>query len=166
MNNTINTEKYLRDRVDNQINWYSTMSKWNQKMYKLIKTVEVTFAALIPFLVSFISSNAGYLKVIVGALGISISVISGILALYRFQENWIEFRKTAESLKREKFLYIAKVDIYSINNPYPLFVQRVEGLIAKENTRWLHNMTTKEKDSKNNPKESDSGLNQPNLSSK
>lgn len=143
MDNTINSEKYIQNRVDEQINWYSTMSKRNQRMYKLIKTIEIIFAALIPFLVSFVSSGFSYIKIIVGVLGISITIISGILALYRFQENWIEFRTTAESLKREKFLFLARVNIYNSDNSLPLFVQRVEDLMSKENTRWLHNMTKK-----------------------
>lgn len=153
MDNTIDSEKYIQDRVDEQINWYSTMSKRNQRMYKLIKTIEIVFAALIPFLVSFVSSGFNYIKIIVGILSISITIISGILALYRFQENWIEFRTTAESLKREKFLFLARVNIYNSDNSLPLFVQRVEDLMSKENTRWLHNMTKKAHAPKSSGKE-------------
>jgi hypothetical protein len=122
-------------------------------MYKLIKTIEIVFAALIPFLVSFVSSGFSYIKVVVGILGISITIISGILALYRFQENWIEFRTTAESLKREKFLFLARVNTYDSDNSFPLFVQRVEDLMSKENTKWIHNMTKKACEPKNSSKE-------------
>lgn len=153
MDNTVNSQKYIQDRVDKQIYWYSTMSKRNQKMYKLIKTIEIIFAALIPFLVSFVSSGLSYLKVIVGILGISITIISGVLALYRFQENWIEFRTTAESLKREKFLFLTRVNIYNTANSFPLFVQRIEDLMAKENTNWIHNMTKKIHETKNTNKD-------------
>lgn len=153
MDNTIHSEKYLKDRVDEQINWYSSMSKRNQRIYKLLKTVEIVFAALIPFLVTFVSSGFSYIKAIVGILGISITIISGILALYRFQENWLDFRTTAESLKREKFLFLARVNIYNSDNALPLFVQRIEDLMSKENTRWLHNMTKKTYEPKSSGKE-------------
>ncbi|AET70822.1 hypothetical protein Desor_5447 [Desulfosporosinus orientis DSM 765] len=153
MDNTIKSEKYIQDRVNEQIHWYSTMSKRNQRMYKLLKTIEIVFAALIPFLVTFVSSGFSSIKVIVGILGISITIISSLLALYRFQENWLEFRTTAESLKREKFLFLARVNIYNSDNALPLFVQRVEDLMSKENTRWLHNMTKKAYESKSSCKE-------------
>lgn len=145
----MNSETYLIDRVEDQINWYSTKSQWNQKFYKRLKTAEIIFAALIPFLVNYISANTGYYKAVVGLLGISVTVISGILSLFRFQENWIDYRATAESLKHEKFLFLTRAEPYNVENPYLLLVQRTERLISQENTKWSYYMTTKGKEEKN-----------------
>lgn len=81
MDNTIKSEKYIQDRVNEQIHWYSTMSKRNQRMYKLLKTIEIVFAALIPFLVTFVSSGFSSIKVIgllhdIGKIAIDESILN------------------------------------------------------------------------------------------
>ena len=76
------------------------------------------------------------LKIIVGSMGVCVAVIAGIVSLYRFQENWIEYRATAESLKHEKFLFLTKSPPYEGENSFHAFVSNVESLISKENTNW------------------------------
>ncbi|MCP4705738.1 MAG: DUF4231 domain-containing protein, partial [candidate division Zixibacteria bacterium] len=72
----------------------------------------------------------------VGILGASIAIISAAISLNQFQENWTEYRTTCESLKHEKFLYLTKAVPYHEEEPFRLFVQRVECLISKENSTW------------------------------
>ena len=72
----------------------------------------------------------------VALLGALIAVISTIISLNQFQENWIEYRTTCESLRHEKFLYLTKAEPYNNEEPFGLFVQRVESLISKENSSW------------------------------
>ena len=51
--------------------------------------------------------------------------------------QWIEYRSTCESLKHEKFLFLSGAEPYCEENSYHLLVQRVEGLISKENSEWF-----------------------------
>jgi hypothetical protein len=62
------------------------------------------------------------------------------VSLYRFQENWNEYRASAESLKQEKFLYLARVEPYDGEQPFELLVQRVEALLMSETTGWAQAM--------------------------
>ena len=64
----------------------------------------------------------------------------GIVSLYRFQENWNEYRANAESLKQEKYLYLARVEPYNGNQPFELLVQRVEALLKSETRGWAQVM--------------------------
>ena len=132
----MNETEYIEQRVDDQIRWYSTKSGWNQKVYKRLRVLEILCASSIPFLVSYVTSETVTLKVVVGVLGISVAVVSGVVALYKFQENWIQYRTMSESLKHEKFLFLSKVEPYNTDEPYLLFVQRIESLISKENSSW------------------------------
>ena len=132
----MNETEYIEQRVDGQIRWYSTKSGWNQKVYKRLRVLEILCASSIPFLVSYVSTETVTLKVIVGVLGICVAVVSGVVALYNFQENWMQYRTTSESLKHEKFIFLSKVEPYNTDEPYPLFVQRIESLISKENSSW------------------------------
>ena len=90
----------------------------------------------IPFLSGYVTTESITLKIIVGVLGLIIAAISAINGLFKFQENWITYRTTCESLKHEKYLFLAKAEPYDIDDPYPLLVKRVETLISKENTEW------------------------------
>jgi len=77
-----------------------------------------------------------YLKIIVGLLGLVIAAITAVLGLYQFQENWLEYRTTCETLRHEKYLFLAKASPYNKEEPFLLLVERIEGLISKENTNW------------------------------
>lgn len=144
--NVMNEETYLTERVEDQIKWYSTKSRWNQKMHKRLRIAEILFAALIPFIVTFVNQQQPFYKVLVGILGIAVTIISGCLGIFKFQENWIEYRTTSESLKHEKFLFLTRSEPYNTENAYYLFVQRVEGLISKENSGWSYLMAANVKE--------------------
>ena len=69
-----------------------------------------------------------------------IAAVTGLLSLYKFQEIWTTYRTTCESLRREKFLYLTRTDPYIEKNAFNLLVQRVEALLAKENSSWVEVM--------------------------
>ena len=47
----MNQEDYLKDRLDNQIDWYDKKSQWNQKWFKRLQVFQLIAAAIIPFLI-------------------------------------------------------------------------------------------------------------------
>ncbi len=43
-----------------------------------------------------------------------------------------------EALKHEKYLYLARADVYpGSSNPLRLLAERIEGLISQEHARWI-----------------------------
>ncbi len=95
------------------------------------------FAAAIPLLVGFVMPEGLNLKIAVGLLGVVVAVISGVLALHKFQENWIQYRCTTEALMHEKFLFMTRTEPYDQDPPFPFLVHRVESLISTENSSWV-----------------------------
>jgi hypothetical protein len=75
-----------------------------------------------------------------GALGVLVATAAGFSSLLKFQENWIKYRTSAESLKKEKFLFQTGVAPYDGETPLVLLVQRVETLVSQENTNWAQYM--------------------------
>jgi hypothetical protein len=140
-------DEYIQQRLDDQINWYSTKSQTNQIWFKRLRILEILCAATIPFLAGFISESTDYLRIVIGILGLTIAVIAGVLSIFKFQENWIEYRSTSEMLKHEKYMFMTKASPYNVQDSFPLLVNRVESLISKENTNWAQYVksTTKEK---------------------
>ena len=131
----MNEEEYITSRVDDQISWYDRKSQSAQYWFKWLRGAEIFAAAAIPLIAGF-AANPFPVTLVVGILGATIAVISAAISLNQFQENWTEYRTTCESLKHEKFLYLTKAEPYHEEEPFRLFVQRVENLISKENSAW------------------------------
>ncbi len=132
--------EFIKDRLEDQINWYDKKSQWNQKWYKRLRIIEIVAAASIPLAAGFITPSLDVLKVLAGFLGLIVAVIAGVITLYQFQENWIEYRTTSEMLRREKYFFLTKTNLYSVKESFPLLVQRVENIISKENSDWAQNI--------------------------
>ena len=135
----MNEDEYLNNRLEEQLKWYSNKSQTNQKWYKRLRLTEIISASLIPFLAAM-KDTIPYSAWVIGSLGVVIAVSAAAGSLYKFQENWIQYRTTVEQLKHEKFLYLANVKPYDSENKFPLLVERVEGLISKENSYWAQSI--------------------------
>ena len=138
--------KYIKDRLDSQLDWYDKKSGWNQSWHKKLRILEVLAASSIPFLTGYITDTTPDMKVVVGGLGVLIAVSSGVIALFKFQEHWLQYRTTAESLKHHKFLYLTKTAPYTDENSFNLLVESVEGLISKENSNGVSYVKEKAKE--------------------
>ncbi|MHC4367051.1 MAG: DUF4231 domain-containing protein [Planctomycetota bacterium] len=61
-----------------------------------------------------------------------------ILKTFKYQENWINYRTTCETLRKEIHFYrVGWGDYRDSKDREALFVERVESLISRENTMWL-----------------------------
>jgi hypothetical protein len=135
----LSPEEYIEQRLSDQIDWYDRKSGVNQRWFKRLRFAEVVAAATIPFLSGF-ANDSFPIKIAIGALGVIVAVIACLLGLLQLQERWIEYRTTAESLRREKFLYLTQTEPYDKDDAFHLLVQRVEALLSKENADWAQSM--------------------------
>lgn len=134
MPDALNPSEYLAQRVQDQSSWYDRRSLWNQRWFKRLRIIEIVAAAMIPFLTAI--PDVTTMKYVVGGLGVIITVVAGILALFQFQERWTEYRATSESLQKERFLFLTKSEPYTGGDAFSIFVQRVETVLSKENLGW------------------------------
>jgi hypothetical protein len=132
-------EEYIEQRLNDQIVWYDRKSSTNQCWFKRLRFAEIVAAATIPFLSGF-AGNSLPIKIAIGALGVLVAVVASLLGLLQLQVHWIEYRATAESLRREKFLFLTQTEPYDKDDAFHLLVQRVEALLSKENTEWTQSM--------------------------
>ena len=131
-------EEYIERRLEDQISWYGDKAAWNQKWFKRLQVIVIVAAALIPFVSGLAATDSIWDEFIVGALGVLVAALTALLGLYKFQENWIQYRSTCESLKREKHVFLAGVSPYSGDEAFELLVERVESLISSEHTNWVN----------------------------
>lgn len=73
---------------------------------------------------------------VIGTLGVLIALAAAAGSLFKFHENWIQYRTTAEQLKHEKFLFLTGIRPYDDEERFASLVQRIESLISKENSAW------------------------------
>lgn len=132
----MNEQEYIKTRLDDQITWYSNKATKNKLYNYWIKGSVITLSATIP-LVAGTEFCSTIKNLILGILGSLIAILSGFSGVFKFQENWTEYRITSETLKHEKFLYQTKSGPY-IEHPdsFNLLVTRIENLVSKENSIW------------------------------
>ena len=124
----------ILERLEDQIAWYDRKSMTNQRYFKRIKMVEITAAAIIPFMSAF---SLPRIMWVTGGLGVLITVLEGMLHLNQYQQNWIAYRSTCESLKHEKYVYLGKASPYaSAVDPHALLAERIESLVSQEHAKW------------------------------
>jgi hypothetical protein len=142
----MNEESYLNERLEEQISWYDDKSATNKKWFRICQFTQIVIASLITLSGIFAPEDFPWVYYTIPVLGAIIAITSGILGLYKFQENWLEYRTTTESLRHEKYLFLTKSEPYNTENPLNLLVSRVETLISKENTNWAQYMRKVSKD--------------------
>lgn len=133
----MNIEEYMQSRVIDQIEWYDKKSISSQNKYKASQTIEIILASLIPLLSAY-SQNCIPIAIIVGSLGAAIAIIESLTKLYKWHENWIEYRTTCELLRYQKHLFETHSAPYntepeSIEN---IFIRNIENIISSENNKW------------------------------
>jgi hypothetical protein len=132
------------DRLDSQIAWYDAKSRQCQLRFKALKAVVIGAAAAIPVVAAF-----DVPVYVAGILGAVVVVVEGLLQAYQYHQNWITYRSTAEALKHEKYLYLARADVYAgSRNPLRLLAERIEGLISQEHARWISSRRHKDDEEK------------------
>lgn len=134
---------YPKERLEDQIDYYNNSSKRNQRKYKYLKLAEIVCAASIPVgiglaeLVGNVPFWPAALRGLSAALGALVAVVSGAMAAYKYQENWLAHRTTCEMLTHEKYFYETGCGPYQgAEDRLSLLVNRVEELISQENTNW------------------------------
>jgi hypothetical protein len=138
-------------RVDDQINWYDRKSGINKLSYKTLKLLQILMTGAIPLASIFLTDVAATrCSALLGTLAV---VSEGMLQLWRFHENWVNFRTTSESLKHEKFLFLAKAGPYmpqssdsaaSSDINVRKLAERVESLISRECAVWVDSQKDKD----------------------
>jgi hypothetical protein len=136
----MDADEYLKARLEPEIAWYDGKSGRNKLANTCAKIVEIVCAAVIPFLAGYAKAGYAWISVAIGILGVVVAGSAGISALLKFQEQWIKYRTTAESLKKEKYLFQTKVEPYNVDDSLSVLVQRVETLVSQENTNWAQYM--------------------------
>lgn len=139
---------YLRNRYEKQIAWYSNKSALNKRWFLGVGVYIVIVSIVIPIFMLVLDTSFLATKLFIVVLSSTVAIATGINSLFKFQDNWISYRTTSETLKKEKSFYLGSVGDYAqASDKDALFIERVEATISRENSLWLTVQQT-EKDKK------------------
>ena len=130
---------YLENRYEDQITWYDGKAAENQRIYRGLQWSVIVLAAITPVLIELdldgLIQGLGHVPTLTSAI---VAILTAGLSTFKYQENWINYRTTCETLRKEKHFYDAGLGDYGKpGNKEALFVERVESLISRENTMWV-----------------------------
>ena len=139
-------EEYIKDRYEDQTQWYGRRSRENKRLYVWFQWVVIVLSATIPVLVVMTDENN---KWITAVFSVILAIATSGVKAFKFQENWLNYRTIAETLKKEKYFYSTGLFEYAtIEDKERLFVERVERIISRENTLWISTQTRKDEENK------------------
>jgi len=128
-------EEYLLQRYDPEIIYYEDRAARSKKLYHCFQWAVIGMSAILPALAALVPED---LKTITIAVSVLLAIGTTALKTFKFQENWLNFRAVAETLKKERHFYSAGLEGYDNDaTKRSLFVDRVESLISREHILWI-----------------------------
>ncbi len=139
---------YLKEayNLDGQLEWYDLKATTNKNWHMRLGIIIIISGAMTSFVQLWAPSPEGvhwstWLTAVLGAIVI---VAKGVDSIWKFDENWTNYRQAAEGLKQERRLYINATGPYAAcadeNSRFHLFIKTVEEIIAAEGQFfWKHN---------------------------
>jgi hypothetical protein len=131
---------WITDRLDQQIHWYSSAARRSRIGYLITRLFTLLAAAVITVVSITNWAPPGWQPTwLPGILGAGIVLFEGIQGLFRWRDQWLMYRATAEGLKREQSLYSARAGPYvdaTSSKALAVLAERAEDLMASENMGW------------------------------
>ena len=127
-------EAYLAERVDEQLAWYDRKSVSHKRWYYGLQLLTLVSAAMVPII--SLASGELAVRIVVAISGSIAAIAAGAASLYRFREQWLDYRVAAETIKYERYRYVTGVEPYAGTDAFSRFVNRVESIILEENRVW------------------------------
>jgi hypothetical protein len=124
-------------RLNDQLSWYDRKSSDNQRRYKQIKVAQLVLAGSIPVF-ALVGDIWG--RWVTAILGASVAILEGLQQLGQYNNLWVTYRATAEQLKHEKYLFLARSGPYSglkEEEALRLLAERVEERVSTEHAKWV-----------------------------
>jgi hypothetical protein len=155
---------YLEHRWNSQWRFFDKKATENKTLYFRTQLIIGIGSVIVPALVSFNPTLASLLAQVIPSLteslarnlvdlvtvvvSLSVAVSAAIESLNKYGENWGTYRQAAEELQAEKSLYDVNAGQYAnTTDRFPRFVEQCEGIIAKQNGRYMQTVERQNQES-------------------
>ncbi|MGP3686044.1 DUF4231 domain-containing protein [Streptomyces sp. IBSNAI002] len=134
-------QSYVDSRLSQYQKWYDRKAVRMKAMHLRMRTVSVVGGAIVPVLVNI---DLPFARLAATALSLVVVGSVSLESVYRYREQWKNYRSTEQLLGHEKVYFETGVGPYlgmSEGEAFPTLVARVEKAIASENSATLNVMT-------------------------
>ncbi|MEU6623360.1 DUF4231 domain-containing protein [Streptomyces litmocidini] len=134
-------QRYIETRIAQYQEWYDTKATRMKTMHLRMRTVSVVGGALVPV---FVNLDLGFARITATALSVIVVAAISLESVYRYREQWKNYRSTEQLLGHERVFFETKVGPYrnlGRREAFSVLVARVEKAIANENSATLNVMT-------------------------
>ncbi len=125
---------YEAERLDPAIAWYEARSARSKHWFYFLQGVQLVTSTLVTVLAAW--SAEAVPRPVLAAVSAVAALAAGLLALFGWQQQWIRYRATAETLKHEKFLHRSRGGPYRDATSAALLAERCEGVVSSEHAVW------------------------------
>jgi len=140
--NSVDATTYIAERFNDYISWADGKAVIAKRRYQWMRGLTVVGGAIVPVLVNV---EAPYTKVATTLISILVVLMVSLESVFHYREQWVNYRATEQSLRKEYFLFTAKEGDYKTDNEqeaFRNFVEKVEKAIEAENASTLQVLTT------------------------
>ncbi len=134
------TNETIQFRLDYLLRWYTRKAQHNKGWYNVTRIITY----VIPCIITVIGIIAAARKEMWGLytttiLSAVLIAVRHVIDHYRFYDNWVRYRSTAELLKHHAELYLGHCDPYKADSQEEsdeIFITEMEGFAHAELIDW------------------------------
>jgi Protein of unknown function (DUF4231) len=132
--------EYVERRLEPQRKWHDDRATWNKRRFYAVEIATLLAGAAIPVVNLWLVHDAFWAGVLSAILGGVVVVAAAVGKLFKFHENWLQYRTLVEALEREKELYSVGAAEYAGADEAGrsrLLVERVENLLGNTTSQFI-----------------------------
>lgn len=133
------TQRYIQERVISQMDWYRKKSSKCKNSYQFLSTISIILTGIIP-VISILADGSLMIKILIAALGASVTSIGAYLNLHSYKNTWEIYRSNRENLLSILYLYFNQAGIFgkelSQDDRDTMLIETCEKYFQQEVTDW------------------------------
>lgn len=138
-------QKYMTDRVDDQLDYYKNAASTAKRSHFRMQTAIIVLGLLVPVVTNLPSEwtllGAGdistHLRIAVTVLSLTLAILTGLANFRKPGDLWLTYRMTEELIKHEKYLFVTDSGPYYNNKKAAHdFVETIEAIISAEHNKF------------------------------
>jgi uncharacterized protein DUF4231 len=154
-------KRFLKSRWLDQVIWTERKANRARNRYYLLRLTTVVGALLVPALVSLNPADESLdnaVRIATWVVSLVVAASAAVEQFFHFGDRWRNYRRTAERLKAEGWLYLQLSGPYDHNRAtheaaYSAFALRVEELIQSDVDAYLTEVAVEKEKKKGERKE-------------
>ena len=146
-------KRFLRSRWLDQVVWTESKAASARNRYYALRLTTLVGALLLPAIATLDPQDATQhdaARIATWVIGLVVAISAAVEGFFHFGDRWRNYRRTAELLKTEGWLFLQLSGRYNTNGSthaaaYPAFALRVEELIQADVDTYLLKVAAEDK---------------------